>query len=46
MGVRAPAATGGAGVSARQIVVVSVVLCVVAFEVWFFFFAGSSIGHN
>jgi hypothetical protein len=28
------------------IVVVSVVLCVVAFEVWFFFFAGSSIGHS
>jgi hypothetical protein len=30
----------------ERIVVVSVVLCVVAFEVWFFFFAGSSIGHN
>ena len=25
--------------------VVSVVLAVIAFEVWFFFFAGSSIGH-
>ena len=30
----------------ERIVVVSVVLCVVAFEVWFFFFAGSSIGHG
>jgi hypothetical protein len=30
----------------KRIVVVSVVLCVVAFEVWFFFFAGSSIGHS
>jgi hypothetical protein len=30
----------------ERIVVVSVVLCVVAFEVWFFFFAGSSIGHS
>jgi hypothetical protein len=30
----------------ERIVVVSVVLCVGAFEVWFFFFAGSSIGHS
>jgi hypothetical protein len=30
----------------ERIVVVSVVLCVVAFEVWFFLFAGSSIGHG
>jgi hypothetical protein len=30
----------------ERIVVVSVVLCVVAFEVWFFFFAGASIGHS
>jgi hypothetical protein len=28
----------------EQIVVVSVILAVVAFEVWFFFFSGSSIG--
>ncbi|MFL5857281.1 MAG: hypothetical protein ACJ77L_11130 [Solirubrobacteraceae bacterium] len=30
----------------ERIAVVSVVLCVGAFEVWFFFFAGSSIGHS
>jgi hypothetical protein len=30
----------------ERIVVVSVVLCVGALEVWFFFFAGSSIGHS
>jgi hypothetical protein len=30
----------------ERIVVISVVLCVGAFEVWFFFFAGSSIGHG
>jgi hypothetical protein len=30
----------------ERIVVVSVVLCVGAFEVWFFFFADSSIGHS
>jgi len=30
----------------ERIVVVSVVLCVGLFEVWFFFFAGSSIGHS
>ena len=30
----------------ERIVVVSVALCVVAFEVWFFFFAASSIGHS
>jgi hypothetical protein len=30
----------------ERIVVISVVACVVAFEVWFFFFAGSSIGHG
>jgi hypothetical protein len=35
------------GVSAiERLVVISVALCVVAFEVWFFFFAGSSIGHG
>ena len=30
----------------ERIVVVSVVLCVGTFEVWFFFFAGSSIGDS
>ena len=30
----------------ERIVVVSVVVCVGACEVWFFFFAGSSIGHS
>ena len=36
-----------AGVSVlERIVVFSVVAAVAAFEVWFFFFAGSSIGHG
>ena len=32
--------------SAERLVVISVVACVVAFEVWFFFFAGSSLPNQ
>jgi hypothetical protein len=46
-GEREDVAKRRAGVSSvERMVVISVVLCVVAFEVWFFFFAGSSIGHG
>jgi hypothetical protein len=46
-GEREDIAKRRAGVSlVERIVVLSVVACVAAFEVWFFFFAGSSIGHD
>jgi hypothetical protein len=46
-GEREDIAKRRAGVSpVERIVVISVVACVVAFEIWFFFFAGSSIGNN
>jgi hypothetical protein len=46
-GEREQEAKRRAGVSGvERVVVISVVACVVAFEVWFFFFAGSSIGHG
>jgi hypothetical protein len=46
-GEREESAKRRQGVSpVERIVVISVVACVVAFEVWFFFFAGSSIGHG
>jgi hypothetical protein len=46
-GEREDVAKRRAGTSVvERTVVISVVACVVAFEVWFFFFAGSSIGHG
>lgn len=46
-GERAHATEGGAGISVvERILAASVVAAVLAFEVWFFFFAGSSIGNG
>jgi hypothetical protein len=46
-GEREDVAKRRAGTSVvERTVVISVVACVAAFEVWFFFFAGSSIGHG